>query len=63
MGTRITLLLRRRDIVELVGTNYSYINKLIDTGTLEEIRPIKSGRAFFRRDDIERIFKIKLYER
>lgn len=54
------LLLRRSQLVKVTGLHPSYIAKLVKTGMLPVVRVIKGGRAFYRRDDIERIFKIKL---
>jgi DNA-binding transcriptional MerR regulator len=46
--------------VKATGLHVTYIAKLVKSGMLPVVRLIKGGRAFYRKEDIERIFQIKL---
>lgn len=59
MGTQVKLLLRRGQVASLTGVNYQQINKLVKAGVLPVVKP-GGLRAYYRKEDIERIFQIKL---
>lgn len=62
MGTQVALLLRRKQVSALTGVNCQQLDKLVKAGALKIIQPagLKGMRGYFRKEDIERIFQIKL---
>ena len=57
---RTPSLLRRRDVVELLGVSSFDLIKLARIGVLVPIRVHVSCRGYYRKEDLERVFKIKL---
>lgn len=53
-------LLRRSQVVKATGFHPTYIAKLVKNGSLQVVKPVKGGRAFYRKEDIEKILQIKL---
>ena len=47
-------------MVTLTGVNYQQITKLVKAGVLPAIKPGGFGRAYFRKEDVEKVFQIKL---
>lgn len=52
-------LLRRRDLVKLLDVPYGQIDRWLIAGILPTVK-IGKGRNFYRPEDVERVFKIKL---
>lgn len=54
------VLLRRRDWLDRVGVSRGYADKLVRLGVIPVIRPGGRGKALYRKEDIERVFQVKL---
>ena len=59
MGTQVKLLLRRNQISSITGVGLKQIDKLVKAGVLPVFKPA-GFRAYYRKEDVERVFQIKL---
>ena len=53
-------LLRRGRVVAILGVSVREIEKLTKSGVLQIVKPCPTGRAYYRKIDLEKVFKIQL---
>lgn len=54
------LFMRRRDVVKITGIPYGQIDRLLKAEVLPSVKVGGKGRRLYRREDVERVFQIKL---
>jgi hypothetical protein len=52
--------LRRRDIIDQTGLPYRHIDRLLKAEVLKGLRPGGRGRRLYPREEVERVFQIKV---
>jgi hypothetical protein len=53
-------LYRRRDLVEKIGLPYGQVDRLLRAGVLKGQKVAGRGRNHYHKDEIERVFQVKL---